>query len=177
MNEPTRCACGSYAIELPTTSDIAAVPRKYRRFVTPGDPTTVLETNCGHTTRSHFAQGHDARLKGLLRHAHLHGLTVQVRNAGATRTVTAAQAAAPYGFAATVTAPPTKPTAASQPNPKPAAPKPAKAPTGKRTLRAKVGRWEYDGWLDAGDEFVYTSRDGKTLRTFQWSAIDAPTPT
>lgn len=76
-------------------------------FEVTGDPTTgsgegvvdlrpnVCTCGCGSATERRFKQGHDQRLKGTLRRAHIDGLTVAVL-IGSTRVDVAAVQAATY---------------------------------------------------------------------------------
>lgn len=119
-------------------------------FVAVAADGTEVRTNCTAVTKRTFAPGHDARLKGFLIRAGREDKLVRTPEGGADQLP--AKVADRFGFGHMV----------RDGIARKATKAPAKAvPT---IVRAKVGRWIYEGTVTAnGGLFSYTDRKGNNL--------------
>lgn len=120
----------------------------------------TTRTGCTATTRRTFAPGHDARLKGFLIRAGREGLLIRTPEGGADQVPV--RVAERFGFAQMV-----RDGIARVAKPRKAA---KTAPV--TTVRAKVGRWVYEGRVTAGGGiFSYTDRQGRNLMAEKFSVV------
>jgi hypothetical protein len=170
------CLCGQIRIDIPAETDkpfnAQALPRNHRAYLDTviGDEAgwVYLETMCDQETKRTFAPGHDARVKGLLiTAARLNG-DVTVLDGGMAKTTDPLTYASQFGFAEAVAAGAKRPVKS---NGKPVGGHKPKT-TAKPTVKAKVGRWVYEGTVEAGDEFHYTTKSGAKATTFQYTLIE-----
>lgn len=155
------CLCGQIRIDYDAEQvSIEDLPRSQREYAEinmfdEGGGWVHVETGCVTLTKRLFAPGHDARFKGLLQTAHRMGGEVWFEGVS-TSPEHFAQLNTP-GLVADVT--------------RVVAPKPPRKRKVKaddtRPVRAKVGRWEYDGFIkmvgtgtDRTEHFHYTTEDG-----------------
>ncbi|WP_405844651.1 hypothetical protein [Streptomyces sp. NBC_01518] len=130
-----------------------------------------LTTGCEATARKLFAQGHDAKLKSFLIKAGVAGHEVQRDEGGMTSVADAATHANRYSFGHMIVAGIERAEGKAAAKAERQAAKVAKRAAGTPTpevVKAKVGRWVYEGVIQ-GDEFVYTDSKGnrKTAAKFQ----------
>lgn len=159
--EPRYCLCGMVRIDYNAEQvSIEDLPKKQREWAErnmyeDGGGWIHVETGCTRETQRLFAPGHDARFKGLLQTAHRMGGSVWFEGVS-TEPEHFAQLNTP-GLVADIM--------------RPVAPKPERKRKPKaevRKVRAKVGRWEYDGEIvlvgagtDRTEHFHYTTDAGE----------------
>lgn len=137
----------------------AIAPCACSLFVAVAANGTETTTGCTATTKRTFAPGHDARMKGFLIRAGRRGDLIRTPEGGSDQV--AARVAERFGFAHMVREGIARPKAVR---------KAAKAPAPK-VVTAKVGRWFYEGTVDARGNFTYTQKNGKTHTTAFFTAV------
>ena len=165
------CFCGLVQINIAVTPgskfDLSTIPAKHRQYIEDVNADEAgwvyLTTGCTRSTKKNFAPGHDATLKGILQTAVALGADASTVDGGMSLSMDPMRLAENFGFEAQVAAaigrtPKAKRTSTRKPG------KEIKA-----TSRAKVGRWEYEGNLDAEGTFHYISKTGKTVPAFAGS--------
>lgn len=105
--------------------------------------------------KSQFRQGHDARLKGILQRAHVHGEEITILSGGAAISGPALGFAKERGWERFLTGAAER---AAVQAAKPKRERKAKAQKDVKLINIKVGRWTYKA-VQVGDEFAFT--DGK----------------
>ena len=155
--EKTACLCRNYYISIPgdAAEEIAQqVPAKHRWMLsdlTPDEAGWVyMETGCTEDSWGLFAPGHDARLAGMLQTAARLGLDATTRDGVAGDPVILAGGIS-EAFQAKV---------AHVPAPKPRKTKIQKTAEQQVPAKAKVGRWDREGYIDADGFFIYQAKDG-----------------
>jgi hypothetical protein len=169
--EKVPCACSLARVIFIGKIDRADLPKGWRDNVDydADHGVTYVETYCQEKTNKIFAPGHDARFKSLMQIAfrakvdaeYIDGAMLVSSDAvGITERV--APKLVPF-----VTAP----VAAPKPRSRKAKAKAAKdaAPV---VIRAKVGRWEYEGTIDkTTGNFIYTDAKGKVVMASNFTEI------
>lgn len=139
-----------------------------------------LDTGCAASTTRQFAPGHDAKLKSLLITAGTHGWSVSRLTGGVRTSSTPVEAASYFGFehqvAAGIKNGQDKLFArqlreanreAKKAN---AAKKAAKVPEKPESVKAKVGRWVYEGFVATdGTGFHYADAKGEHKTTHKYT--------
>lgn len=116
---------------------------------------------------SRFRQGHDMKLVSKLLLAARNGLTVQVSDGAMATSGDAATMARHFGgafpakLANRAAAKPAK--AAKKSKAEREADEAAAQEVEPKAARAKVGRWEYDGYIDSDNSFYYTNKQDKVV--------------
>lgn len=117
---------------------------------------------------SRFRQGHDMKLVSKLLLAARNGLTVQVTDGSMATSGDAATMARHFGgafpqkLANRAAAKPARKAKATKKAEREAA-EAAAQEIEPKAARAKVGRWEYDGYIDSDGSFYYTNKQDKVV--------------
>jgi hypothetical protein len=165
------CACSVTSISFGGDRR-ADLPKKFRDLADydVDTDTTIVDTLCEEVTEKVFAPGHDAKFKGLMQVALRFGGDASIRDGGlliSTGPVELTMKVAPKLVDHV-----TRPVAAPKPRSAKAKAKAAKAAAAPVVIKAKVGRWEYEGTIDkTTGNFIYTDAKGKSKMTSAFTEV------